>query len=61
VDQILTSKGFGAFGDSGSLVVTDDGAFHPTGIVIGGGSNGIAIVSPIGPILDRFDATVCGR
>ena len=61
VDQLLTSKGFGAFGDSGSLVVTDDGAHHPTGIVIGGGSNGTAIVSPIGPILDRFDATVCGK
>ncbi len=61
VDQILTSKGFGAFGDSGALVVTDDDAFHPTGIVIGGGSNGAAIVSPIGPILARFDATVCGR
>ena len=61
VDQILTSKGFGAFGDSGALAVTDDGAFHPIGIVIGGSSNGSAIVSPIGPILDRFGATVCGR
>lgn len=60
VDQILTSKGFGAFGDSGALAVTDDGVFHPVGIVIGGGSNGTAIVSPIGPILQRFGATVCG-
>lgn len=60
VDQILTSKGFGAFGDSGALAVTDDGAFHPVGIVIGGGSNGVAILSPIGPILARFGATVCG-
>jgi hypothetical protein len=60
VDQILTSKGFGAFGDSGALAVTDDGAFHPIGIVIGGSSNGTAIVSPIGPILERFQATVCG-
>jgi hypothetical protein len=60
VDQILTSKGFGAFGDSGALAVTDDGVFHPVGIVIGGGSNGTAILSPIGPILQRFAATVCG-
>lgn len=61
VGQVLTSKGFGAFGDSGSLVATDDGVFHPIGIVIGGGSNGTAIVSPIAPILERFDATVCDR
>jgi len=60
VDQILTSKGFGAFGDSGALAVTDDGVFHPVGIVIGGSSNGTAILSPIGPILTRFGATVCG-
>jgi hypothetical protein len=61
VGQILTTKGFGAFGDSGSLIVTDDGAFHPVAIVIGGGSNGTAIASPIGPILERFGATICGR
>lgn len=60
VDQILTGKGFGAFGDSGALAVTDDGVFRPVGIVIGGGSNGTAILSPIGPILERFGATVCG-
>jgi hypothetical protein len=61
VDQILTSRGFGAFGDSGALAVTDDGVFHPVGIVIGGSSNGTAILSPIGPILARFNATVCGQ
>ena len=59
--QILTSKAFGDFGDSGALVVTHDGEFHPVGIVIGGGSGGVAIASPIGPILERFGATVCGR
>src|SRR5262245_520256 len=59
--QILTSKAFGDFGDSGALVVTNDGEFHPVGIVIGGGSNGTAIASPIGPILERFGVTVCGR
>jgi len=61
VGQILTSKAFGDFGDSGSLVVTDDDQFHPLAIVIGGGSNGVAIASPIGPILERFKASVCGR
>lgn len=61
VNQVLTTQGFGAFGDSGSLVVTDDGTNRPVGIVIGGGSNGSAIVSPIGPILSRFSATVCSH
>lgn len=61
VGQILTTKAFGGFGDSGALVVTDDGEFHPLGIVIGGGSTGAAIASPIGPILERFGAAVCGH
>lgn len=61
VGQILTTNNFGDFGDSGSLVVTDDGTRRPVGIVIGGGSNGSAIVSPIGPILSRFDARISTR
>jgi hypothetical protein len=61
VGQILTTKRFGAFGDSGALVVTDDGVFHPLGIVIGGSSTGAAIACPIGPILERFGVSVCGR
>ena len=60
VDQILTSKAFGAFGDSGALLVTDDGTARPVGMIIGGSPNGAAIASPIGPILERFGATVCG-
>lgn len=61
VRQVLTSHDFGAFGDSGSLVVTDDGTNRPVGILIGGGNNGSAIVSPIGPILARFSATIATR
>jgi len=60
-NQVLTSPGFGGFGDSGSLVVTDDAARSAVGIVIGGVSNGAAIVSPIGPILSRFNARICTR
>jgi len=59
VNQVLTSQSLGDFGDSGSLVVTDDGTLRPLGIVIGGGNNGSAVVSPIGPILSRFGATIC--
>lgn len=61
VDQIMTSKQFGDFGDSGALVVTDDANASPVGIIIGGGGNGSAIVTPMQPILDRFGATICGR
>jgi hypothetical protein len=59
--QFLTSPGFGDFGDSGSLVVTQDGTNRPVGMVIGGTNNGSAIASPIGPILARFAATICSH
>ncbi len=61
VGQMITSPGFGAFGDSGSLVVTNDGADQPVGMLIGGSNNGSAIVTPMGPILARFNATICSR
>jgi hypothetical protein len=57
--QIMTSKAFGGFGDSGALVVTDDAQHRTVGLVFAGGSNGSAVVSPIGPILARFGATLC--
>lgn len=58
VGQVLTSKHFGDFGDSGALVVSADGSRSPVGIVIGGSNVGGAIVTPIGPILERFGVTV---
>lgn len=60
VGQMLTSKGFGDFGDSGSLVVTSDGTLRPVGMLIGGGNNGTGVVTPIGPLLTRFGVTLCG-
>jgi len=59
INQVLTSKAFGAFGDSGALAVLADGTRRPVGIVIAGGTNGAAVISPMGPILERFGATVC--
>lgn len=56
--QVMTSPGFGGFGDSGSLVLTDDGTRRPVGMLIGGTSNGSGIVTPIGPVLARFNVTV---
>jgi hypothetical protein len=58
VGQMLTGKGFGAFGDSGSLVVAADGTLRPVGMLIGGGSNGVGVVTPIGRLLERFGVTL---
>jgi hypothetical protein len=60
-DQLLTSGRFGGFGDSGALAVTDDPVAAPVGMVIGGGSNGAAVITPIQPILRHFGVTICGR
>lgn len=61
VNQVITSPGFGAFGDSGALAVTDDGTNRPVGMLIGGSNNGSAIVTPIGAILSRFAAQICSE
>lgn len=60
VGQMMTSKGFGDFGDSGSLVVTNDGTLRPVGMLIGGGNNGAGVVTPIGALLTRFGVVLCG-
>jgi hypothetical protein len=44
-------------GDSGSLVVNTSG--NPIGIVFAGGYN-LAVINPIGPILERFGVSVDG-
>ena len=59
VGQLETSGRFGDLGDSGSLVLTDDGHKSPVGMVIGGDDKGSAIVTPIGRILSRFDVRIC--
>jgi hypothetical protein len=59
VNQILTSPGFGDAGDSGALVVIDTANKISIGMLIGGGTNGSGIVSPLVPILQRFQASLC--
>lgn len=59
VGQLVTSGSFGDFGDSGSLVLTEDGRKRPVGMVIGGDETGSAIVTPIGRVLSRFNVTIC--
>jgi hypothetical protein len=58
VDQIGISPGdFSAGGDSGSLIVTDDGSNDPVGLLFAGGSTR-TFANPIDRILNRFDVTV---
>ena len=59
VGVIVTSNGFGKPGDSGSLMVTNDGHNNPVGILFGGDNHGSGIVIPIGPVLDRFNVSLC--
>lgn len=57
--QILTEGRFLRAGDSGSLMVTESGN-DPVGLCFAGGPGG-SLANPIGPVLQRFSATVCGQ
>jgi hypothetical protein len=56
--QFVTSKNFTKSGDSGSLVVTNDGKNNPVGLLFAGSSAGNAICNPIGPVLSKFGVTI---
>jgi hypothetical protein len=61
-DQIYIKGNAGDFlqaGDSGSLLVTQEGA-HPMGLLFAGGE-GSAFANPIQPILDYFGVTIAGK
>ena len=56
-DQLLVTGAFSAGGDSGSLVVTNDGFRHPVGLLFAGGPTD-TILSRIDLVLDRFAVTI---
>jgi hypothetical protein len=55
----ITPGSFSAGGDSGSLIVTNDSAANPVGLLFAG-SDTRTIANPIGPVLDRFNVTIDG-
>jgi hypothetical protein len=58
VDQIMITPGsFSSGGDSGSLIVTDNVAAQPVGLLFAGSSTQ-TIANPIGAVLARFGVTV---
>ncbi|HWR83344.1 MAG TPA: trypsin-like peptidase domain-containing protein [Candidatus Deferrimicrobium sp.] len=59
VGQFMTSKRISKSGDSGSLVVTNDANNNPVGLLFAGTNDGTSVCSPIGPILQRFAASIC--
>ncbi len=59
VGQIMTPGSFLRPGDSGSLMVTETGN-NPVGLCFAGGSSA-TFANPIGPVLQRFSATVCSQ
>lgn len=61
VGQIMTSRKFCKSGDSGSLVITNDGTNRPVALLFGGTKTGEAILNPIGSVLTRFNATICSN
>lgn len=62
VQQVViqpTSGSFSAGGDSGSLIVTDDGSNSPVALLFAGSST-TTIGNPIDLVLDAFDVTIDG-
>ena len=61
VGQIgITPGTFSGGGDSGSLVVTDDGYNHPVGLLFAGSSTH-TLANPIDAVLSRFNVTIDDR
>ncbi len=60
VDQLIISPGtFSAGGDSGSLIVTDDGNANPVALLFAGSSS-VTIANRIDLVLNRFGVTIDG-
>src|SRR5438132_555857 len=60
VDQLIISPGtFSGGGDSGSLIVTDDGSLNPVALLFAGNSS-VTIANRIDLVLNRFGVTIDG-
>jgi PKD repeat protein len=60
VNQIMIAPGaFSGGGDSGSLIVTDDGNNYPVGLLFAGSSTH-TIANPIDMVLDAFNVSIDG-
>ena len=60
VNQIVTSPGFSGAGDSGSLIVTNDGTRRPVALLFAGGGDGTTLGNPIAVVLNRLSRQIGG-
>jgi len=61
VNQIIITPGdFSAGGDSGSLIVTDDEAKNPVGLLFAGSST-MTVANPIDAVLEAFNVKIDGK
>ena len=61
VNQIIITPGdFSAGGDSGSLIVTDDKAKNPVGLLFAGSST-MTVANPIDAVLEAFNVKIDGK
>ena len=58
-DQIMLPGSFIRSGDSGSLMV-EQATNNPVGLCFAGGS-GASFANPIGPVLQKFNVTICNQ
>lgn len=65
VNQVFVEGGKGPFlkaGDSGSLLVTEDAAAHPVGLLFAANQSGkFAVANPIDAVLEAFEVTIDGK
>ena len=54
---VINSSTFSTGGDSGSLITTNDGCFHPVALLFAGGAT-ITIGNPIGEVLTKLGAAL---
>jgi hypothetical protein len=54
---VINSSTFSTGGDSGSLITTNDGCYHPVALLFAGGSN-TTIGNPIGEVLTKLGAAL---
>jgi hypothetical protein len=63
VDQIvIQARGpFSKAGDSGSLIVTDDAAANPVGLLFAGTRDGTTVANPIDAVLSALNVSIDGQ
>ena len=60
VNQFATTSGFSGAGDSGSLIVENDGTYEPVGLLFAGTSDGTTFANPIAAVFSELGTAAGG-